>query len=67
MLVQQYNLSHGLKERIVDTLVFLIFGDALPKYKVQNMGDTEFDEYLNSPDGLARLGIIVEEYLAGHK
>ncbi len=37
-IVQRYNLSHGLKERIVDTIVFIMFGELLPEYKMQNMG-----------------------------
>lgn len=34
-IVQKYNLPHGLKERIVDTIVFLLFKESLPEYKIQ--------------------------------
>lgn len=45
-LVRKYKLPHGLKERVVDTFVYLMFKDQLPQYRIQNMGDTRIDNYL---------------------
>jgi len=50
-IIQKYNLSHGLKERIVDTIVYVLFGEFLPEYKVQNMGDTKIDKFLKKEGG----------------
>jgi len=60
-IVQKYKLSHRLKERIVDKIVFLLFTDLLPMYKVQNMGDTEIDEYLQKKEDLINLESVVKK------
>lgn len=62
-IVQKYGLSHGLKERIVDTIVFLLFAEQLPEYKIQNMGDTKIDKYLEQKTDLKKLDSIIEAYL----
>ncbi len=62
-IVQKYDLSHGLKERIVDTIVFLLFGEQLPEYRVQNMGETEIDQHLKQKTDLKKLDSIIEDYL----
>ena len=54
-LVQRYQLSHPMKERLVDTIVYLLFNDLLPQYKVQNMGETRLDQYLSTPEDLVDL------------
>ncbi len=61
-IVQQYNLPHSLKERIVDKIVFLLFRDLLPEYKVQNMGSSKIDEYLNERNDITNLNKILENY-----
>ena len=40
-IVRKYNIADGLKERIVDTFVYLMFKEKLPEYKIQNMGDNK--------------------------
>lgn len=58
-IVQRYKLSHGNKERIVDTFVFLMFKDQLPDYRIQNMGDPKIDTYLDSKQKINTLNAIV--------
>lgn len=61
-IIQKYQLSHGLKERIVDTFVFLMFSDLLPEYKIQNMGDPKIGEYLKQKKDLKHLATVIEKY-----
>lgn len=62
-LVQNFSLPHGLKERIVDTFVYLMFGEELPEYTVQEMGDREIDTYLNKKEDIESLHAIVAEIM----
>lgn len=62
-IVQKYNLPHGLKERIVDTLVYLLFGESLPEYKIQNMGDKEIDKSLKKKADVIELEAIINNFL----
>ncbi len=62
-LVRKYQLNHGLKERLVDTFVHLLFQDELPEYTVQNMGDTRLDLYLKSEMDIKELPAILSELL----
>ena len=62
-LVQEYNLSHGLKERLVDTFVLLMFKEKLPKYKIQNMGDSTIDNYLNKQKDIESLDRIMSDFV----
>lgn len=61
-IVQKYNLSHGLKERLVDTFVYLMFKEELPDYKIQNMGDLELDEYVTKEEDISLLNKIISEF-----
>ena len=58
-IVQKYKLSHGNKERIVDTFVYLMFKDQLSDYSIQNMGDPKIDSYLDSKQKINTLNAIV--------
>ena len=62
-IVQKHQLPHGLKERIVDRFVFLMFQDDLPNYKVQNMGDVAIDEYLQRAADIAQLDAILTRFM----
>lgn len=62
-IVRKYNLAHGLKERIVDTFVYLMFKEKLPEYKIQNMGDKKIDKYLNKKEDIDSLNAIVVKFL----
>lgn len=64
-IVQKHKLSHSLKERIVDKIVFLLFGELLSEYRIQNMGDTEIDQYLRQKEDLIDLESIVEKIAKG--
>lgn len=62
-LVQKHNLPHGLKERIVDTFVHLMFHEKLPQYKIQNMGDSAIDDYFNKQEDIDSLNEIVSDFI----
>lgn len=62
-IVRKYNLSHGLKERIVDTFVLLMFQEKLPHYKIQDIGDKEIDKYLATKKDIASMNSIVSEFV----
>lgn len=62
-IVRKYNVSHGLKERIVDTFVYLLFKEKLPEYKIQNMGDKKIDRYLNKKEDIDYLNATVSEFV----
>ena len=62
-IVRKYNVSHGLKERIVDTFVYLMFKEKLPEYKIQNMGDNKIDNYLNKKEDIDYLNTTVSEFI----
>jgi hypothetical protein len=61
-IVQKYKLSHGNKERLVDTFVSLMFTERLPTYKIQNMGDAKIDDYLTKKEDLIQLNSIVPKF-----
>lgn len=62
-IVRKYSVAHGLKERIVDTFVYLMFKEKLPEYKIQNMGDNKIDKYLNKKEDINYLKASVSEFL----
>lgn len=62
-IVQKYQVPHRLKERIIDTFVSLCFGEDLPDYRIQNMGDERIDPYLKKQGDLQQLGKFVAEIL----
>ncbi|WP_438422629.1 hypothetical protein [Aquimarina macrocephali] len=62
-IVQKYKLSHGNKERIVDKFVYLMFNDKLPNYRVQSMGNTKIDDYLNKQEHLNTLSSIISKFV----
>ncbi|PHN02568.1 hypothetical protein [Flavilitoribacter nigricans] len=62
-IIKKYNIPHGLKERLVDTFVSILFRDELPKYKVQNMGDIRIDELLHQKSDFDSLNKTIAEFL----
>lgn len=42
-------LSHGTKERLLDTFVYLMFHEKLPEYRIQEMGNAALDKQLDYP------------------
>ncbi len=62
-IVQKYNLSHGLKERIVDTFVYLMFKEKLPEYRIQNMGDIDIDNHLRKQKDIDSLNAIISKFV----
>ncbi|MEO0424209.1 MAG: hypothetical protein AAF184_17860 [Pseudomonadota bacterium] len=61
-IVRRLSLPHGLKERVVDRIVALRFGDVLPAYRVQPMGYVGLDRHLRDADQLAQLPEVLAEY-----
>lgn len=59
-IVNKYDISHALKERIVDTFVFLNFGEYLPDFRIQDMGDKRTDLYLKTKEDLKNLDNFVK-------
>lgn len=62
-IVRKYNLSHGLKERMVDTFVYLMFSEKLPEYEIQAMGNEDIDRYVKEKKDLGSLNKILAEFL----
>lgn len=59
-IINKYNVPHTLKERIVDTFVFLNFNEYLPDYRIQDMGEKRTDQYLKTKEDLKDLNRFVE-------
>ncbi|MEM9324708.1 MAG: hypothetical protein AAGA85_03595 [Bacteroidota bacterium] len=62
-IIQPLAVPHGLKERIVDTFVSLHFGDQLPDYRIQAMGDEGIDQYFTTLKDISDLRGIVLRYM----
>lgn len=62
-IIKMYNVPHPLKERIVDTFVCLNFGQYLPTYKIQDMGEKRTDQHLQKVNDLKSLDQIVAKVL----
>lgn len=59
-IINRNKVPHSLKERIVDTFVFLNFNQYLPNYQIQDMGETRPDQYLKMKMDLKNLNSFVE-------
>lgn len=62
-IIQKYNISQIIKERIVDKFVSANFKDLLPNYSIQNFGDTTIDQYLEDKDCWENLPYFIEKYV----
>lgn len=62
-IIQAFDVPHPLKERIVDTFVYLTCGEYLPDYRIQEMGENRIDSYLQTAGDLKRLDSIVAEIM----
>lgn len=62
-IINRYQVPHVLKERIVDTFVFLNFEEALPDYKIQDMGDYRINQYIKTKDDLMNLSAHTEDLI----
>lgn len=59
-IISKYQVPHSLKERIVDTFVFLNFKQYLPAYRIQDMGEIRPDQYIKTKTDLKKLDSFVE-------
>ena len=62
-IIQHHQVNHAMKERIVDLMVKRLFGEWLPEYKLQDMGDYRMDEYLKRKNDVRSLNESVEKVL----
>lgn len=63
IIIKKYNLSHWIKERIVDKFVAYHFRTLFPNYWMQSKGDTTIDPFLNHSDSWERLPYYINEYV----
>lgn len=62
-IVQNFQLSHAMKERVIDQFVQLSFGKKLPQYRIQNMGEIRIDAYLKNKKSLRYLDQYLQKTL----
>lgn len=62
-IIQKYGIIHPDKERIVDRYVKILFGDQLPDYQLQNMGNKKLDSYLKTKKDICRLEKRLKTFL----
>ncbi|MEM1002713.1 MAG: hypothetical protein AAGH46_08695 [Bacteroidota bacterium] len=62
-LVRRYEIPHGLKERMVDSFVYLMFQRDLPGYEIQDMGDKTLNNYLNQKKDIKTLDLIISNLM----
>ncbi|MGB5822244.1 MAG: hypothetical protein WBG90_22370 [Saonia sp.] len=62
-IVDEFQIPHTLKERIVDTFISLNFLNYLPDYRIQDMGDERIDPYLKNKDDLKNLDKFVKQIM----
>lgn len=61
-IVQRFELSHQSKERLVDQVVVLLFGDLLTTYQVQEMGEVEQKFIPQNEHELRRLPALLSSH-----
>ncbi|WP_420601846.1 hypothetical protein [Flagellimonas sp.] len=66
-IIQKYKVPHPLKERIVDSFVFLNFSAILPEYRIQDMGEFRIDPYLKTKEDLKKLDKFVEQIMGENR
>ncbi len=62
-IIDEYEVPHPMKERIVDKMVDTFFQDQLPNYRVQEMGENRIDRYLKTQKDFQQLDKWVVDIL----
>lgn len=62
VIIKKFDLTHTVKERLVDHFLWAHFSSALPAYSFQKRGDPGLDPYLDHEDVWQRLPEYIEEY-----
>ena len=65
-IMNKFQVSHPLKERIIDRLVKINFSKYLPDYRLQSFGDARIDPYLKNKRDIKRLDKIVDQFQREH-
>ncbi|MBX2875614.1 MAG: hypothetical protein KTR30_26085 [Saprospiraceae bacterium] len=63
-IIQDLEVPHAFKERIVDQLVVAYFKKWLPDYRVQNMGESRIDPFLKNRRDIRQLKAQVAKILS---
>lgn len=66
-IIQKYSIPHSNKEHIVDSMTMLLFGDELPEYSHQRMGDPRLDNYLKDLSDVVNLEKSIQKFLDDKK
>lgn len=61
-IVNHFRLSHWEKERVVDLMTKLLFGNLLPDYMLQDKGDKRVDPFV-TVETLQDLPASIEKYV----
>ncbi len=67
VIVKKYDLSHEVKERIVDNFMMYHFKSVLPNYKMWSKGDSRIDKYLDEEGSWDDLPRCIEKFLIENK
>lgn len=61
-MIEKFNIPHPFKERIVDKFVHYHFGEIFPQYRMQRVGDSLIDNYLNHQDSWNKLPYYIRKF-----
>ena len=62
IIVKKYQLTQDEKERLVDSMVSILFHDLLPTYKFQSVGDVRIEPYITT-ETIIYLPKAIEDYV----
>ena len=65
-IMVKHQVSHPLKERIIDKVVMIMFSEYLPDYHLQGFGDSRIDPYLKNKEDIQNLSQKVAEFQMIH-
>ena len=62
-IIQEYQVPHPAKERMVDLIVQLHFQKWLPDYRLQGFGDARVDNYIKKKEDLKELDRLANQFM----
>ena len=63
IIIQEYNIPHGTKERIVDQFIHHKFKNIVPTYQMQPMGDVSIDVIFEDDEVFDDLPIRIKSFM----